>query len=183
MIGQFIGYIIGAYVVYYVGNIIYDLFLAKQKVPKEDDDGEIISLGDIVSVERTTVSNISIEDVESVNMPESYEVDESQLYSENATNEEYDISLQKNYEEEESSEWYESEEAKVQKDDLNKVEKSIKELYTKGVAVISEKKEFFKNKVAETNEGWENALAQAQMEVVMTQNNGGHKSYKSTSTR
>lgn len=184
MIGQFIGYIIGAYVLYYIGNIIYDLFLAKQKVPKGDDDGEIISLGDMVSPERTTISNVSIEDVENVNMPESYEVDENQLYSENATNEQYAISIQKNYEEEESAQWYEQKEMESQKNDLNKAAKSLQDIVKASAqSIISEKKEFIKNGFTSSAEHFESLISQAQMQVIMTSNNDGHKTYKSTATR
>lgn len=182
MIGQFIGYIIGAYFVYYIGNIIYDLFLAKPKVPKGDDDGEIISLGDIVSNEK--ISNVSIEDVETVNMPESYEVDESQLYSEKTTNEEYDLSIQKNYEEEESEEWYEQKEMQNHTNDLNKVAKSLQEIIKNSAqSIISEKKEYIKNGFTSSAEHFESLLSQAQMQVVMTNNNDGHKTYKSTASR
>lgn len=62
--------IIIVYVLYYAGNILYDVFLKKGKMEKKEEFEEF-SLSEI-STDHQSVSNVSIEDVENLNTPKSF---------------------------------------------------------------------------------------------------------------
>jgi len=62
-------FLLGAYFLYYAGNIVYDLFFKKEKILQTDVTEEF-SLGDFS--ELNTPTKIGIEDVENVNTPNSY---------------------------------------------------------------------------------------------------------------
>jgi len=62
--------LLGIYILYYGANILYDLFLKKQKTV-EVDVTEEFSLEDLAGKDHT-VSQVNIEDVENVKMPDSY---------------------------------------------------------------------------------------------------------------
>lgn len=62
--------LLGVYILYYGANILYDLFLKKQKTV-ETDVTEEFSLEDVAGKDHT-VSQVNIEDVENVTMPDSY---------------------------------------------------------------------------------------------------------------
>lgn len=63
--------LLGGYLLYYGGNIVYDLFLKKEKVLKTDN-AEEFSLGDFTELETLSPQQVSIEDVENLNMPNSF---------------------------------------------------------------------------------------------------------------
>jgi hypothetical protein len=58
------------YVVYYAGNILYDLFLKKDSTTKQEDS-DIFSVSDF-SQEPKAATMVSIDDVENLNMPQSF---------------------------------------------------------------------------------------------------------------
>ena len=60
-----------AYFLYYVGNIVYDLFLKKEKI-SEVDMTEEFSLTDISKSDNQPSVQVGIEDVESVKTPKSF---------------------------------------------------------------------------------------------------------------
>ncbi|WP_126652233.1 hypothetical protein [Chryseobacterium aureum] len=62
-----------AYVLYYAGNFIYDLFLKKD--PARQDEPEVYSLSEISDVNLEPLS-VNIEDVESLIMPKSFSKNE-----------------------------------------------------------------------------------------------------------
>lgn len=61
--------LLGVYFLYYAGNIVYDLFLKKEKILQTDVTEEF-SLGDFSP--SSTPTQIGIEDVENVNTPNSF---------------------------------------------------------------------------------------------------------------
>lgn len=61
--------LLGAYFLYYAGNIVYDLFFKKEKILQTDVTEEF-SLGDFSELNAPT--QIGIEDVENVNTPNSF---------------------------------------------------------------------------------------------------------------
>jgi len=63
--------LLGAYFLYYAGNIVYDLFLKKQK-SVQTDESEEFSLADLGQTDGQAVSRIEIEDVENIKTPKSY---------------------------------------------------------------------------------------------------------------
>ncbi|WP_312390032.1 hypothetical protein [Chryseobacterium sp.] len=63
--------ILAVYLLYYAGNILYDLFLKKEKeVYKEET--EVFSLSEISERYEDLTKNVGIEDVENLNTPKSF---------------------------------------------------------------------------------------------------------------
>lgn len=63
--------LLGAYLLYYAGNIVYDLFLKKEKTVQNDATEEF-SLGEFAESNKDEVQEIGIEDVENLNTPKSF---------------------------------------------------------------------------------------------------------------
>ena len=63
--------LLGAYFLYYAGNIVYDLFLKKEKTLHTDATEEF-SLADLGQSESLPPSSIGIEDVENIRTPKSF---------------------------------------------------------------------------------------------------------------
>ena len=180
--GKILIYIIGAYCVYYAFNIVYDMFLAKEKVPKQNDDGETISLGEITENDYAAVKNVAVEDVETVNFPTSFDADEEEIFS-SSNGEEIPLeSLKIQYEEESliEQESKETEDFKNQQVDFIEAKSSIKSvLALKTQNIISEAKQIISNNTTELD-NWESFMDRATANVVLTSNNDGHKVFKST---
>lgn len=70
--GRFVLIVLGVYLLYYAVNIIYDLYIKKEKV--EDSEEEVITLDGIDTEEN--ISNIEIDDVEEMNMPQNFSNEE-----------------------------------------------------------------------------------------------------------
>lgn len=107
--GKLIGIIVVLYVLYYAGNIIYDLFLKKEKVIEGDE--ELEEFHGEVRPEQSEVVQVSQDEVEEMNMPSSYQnnvsvsaLDDNQQEQEQEWSEEIlqetTNDLQKRYEEE-----------------------------------------------------------------------------------
>lgn len=67
------------YLLYYAGNVVYDLFIKKPIVVHNENEGEVISLGAILENESEPVKNIREEQVEDLNTPDSYQLDDEEL--------------------------------------------------------------------------------------------------------
>lgn len=89
--------ILGLYILYYAGNIIYDLFLKKEKIIETENNEQSFSLSELK--ENPTV--VGIEDVENIITPKSYEETEDTFLSANDENQ--DIEKLKSKFEEESN--------------------------------------------------------------------------------
>lgn len=63
--------LIGIYFLYYAGNIVYDLFLKKEKTVATDESEEF-SLVSFARTENPPESRIQIEDVENIRAPKSF---------------------------------------------------------------------------------------------------------------
>jgi hypothetical protein len=63
--------LLGAYFLYYAGNIVYDLFLKKEKTI-QTDVAEEYSLGDFAPAENEQPTLVGIEDVENLKTPKSF---------------------------------------------------------------------------------------------------------------
>jgi len=73
----FIQYLILVYLLYYSGNILYDIFIRKSKTPIDEQDKEEFSLGEFVKPE---VINVELDDVELMNTNSTMEVEEEELF-------------------------------------------------------------------------------------------------------
>ena len=67
------------YILYYAGNLVYDLFIKKPIVVTNQNEGELISLGSIMEIEPEPVKNIREEEVEDLDTPNSYQLDDEEL--------------------------------------------------------------------------------------------------------
>ncbi|WP_312344881.1 hypothetical protein [Chryseobacterium binzhouense] len=63
--------ILAVYLMYYAGNILYDLFLKKEKVTYKEETEEF-SLSEISEQYEYPTKNVGIEDVENLNTPKSF---------------------------------------------------------------------------------------------------------------
>lgn len=73
----FIQYLILVYLLYYSGNILYDIFIRKPKTPIDEQDKEEFSLGEFV---KPKVINVELDDVELMNTNSTMEVEEEELF-------------------------------------------------------------------------------------------------------
>lgn len=96
---KFIPIILGLYLLYYVGMVIYDLFLKKEKVVEAENSEQNYSISDFAQQNKETPVVVGIEDVENIRTPKSYEEIQEPFLS--ATDENQDIEKLKNkYEDE-----------------------------------------------------------------------------------
>ncbi|MGA9212960.1 hypothetical protein [Kaistella sp.] len=68
---KFAAIVIAIYFLYYVGNVIYDLFL-KKEITVKNEETEEFSLMEFSEEYEDDVKDIGIEDVENLNMPNSF---------------------------------------------------------------------------------------------------------------
>ena len=70
--------VIIVYILYYAGNILYDLYFKKEKLPIEEEDKQEFSLSGIG--QENKVTNIDFSDVEEMATSSSTEIDENDLF-------------------------------------------------------------------------------------------------------
>jgi hypothetical protein len=63
--------ILAVYLLYYAGNILYDLFLKKDTVLK-DEEGEEFALAAFAEVNTNEIIEVNIDDVEQLSTPTSF---------------------------------------------------------------------------------------------------------------
>ncbi|QOW09832.1 hypothetical protein Q73A0000_06910 [Kaistella flava (ex Peng et al. 2021)] len=68
---QFIIILLALYALYYVGNIVYDLFLKKESAVNSEENEDFYHL-DFEELNKTEVTTVGIEDVENLNTPKSF---------------------------------------------------------------------------------------------------------------
>ena len=96
---KFIPIILGLYFLYYVGMVIYDLLLKKEKVVEAENSEQNNSISDFAQQNKKTPVVVGIEDVENIRTPKSYEEIQEPFLS--ATDENQDIEkLKSKYEDE-----------------------------------------------------------------------------------
>jgi hypothetical protein len=115
---KFIPIILGLYFLYYMGMVIYDLFLKKEKVVEAENSEQNYSISDFAQQNKETPVVVGIEDVENIRTPKSYEEIQEPFLS--ATDENQDIEKLKNkYEDENKLEEEEMEIAEEQTENKN----------------------------------------------------------------
>ena len=115
---KFIPIILGLYLLYYVGMVIYDLFLKKEKVIEADNNEQNFSLSEFAEQQYQEPISVGIEDVENIRTPKSYEEIQEPFLS--ATDENQDIEKLKNKYEDENK--LEEEEMEIAE---NKIEPEV----------------------------------------------------------
>ena len=104
---KFITIVVVIYIIYYAANIIYDIFFKKEKRTPDEEDKEEFTFNNID--DDVKVTNVGIDDVENMDMGESMEAIEDDLFSsaanidDNETPTDTDLqAMQRKYEEEEN---------------------------------------------------------------------------------
>jgi hypothetical protein len=69
--------VIIVYLLYYAGNILYDLYFKKEKLTVEEEDKQEFSLS---GIEQIKVTNVDFNDVEEMTTSSSTEIDENDLF-------------------------------------------------------------------------------------------------------
>ncbi|ROI14492.1 hypothetical protein [Epilithonimonas hominis] len=179
------------YILYYAGNLVYDLFIKKPIVVTNQNEGELISLGSIMEIEPEPVKNIREEEVEDLNTPNSYQLDDEELlFSDNDQN-----SHKERFEEENEIEQFsltETQEAGTEnlnsqteeKKALEEKEEQQSFLSRLGVAIgIGEKEITSKSKeiipIKISDEAFRNFFEKASNHIVIA-NDNGQNFYKSS---
>ena len=115
---KFIPIILGLYFLCYVGMVIYDLFLKKEKVVEAENSEQDYSISDFAQQNKETPVVVGIEDIENIRTPKSYEEIQEPFLS--ATDENQDIEKLKNKYEDENK--LEEEEMEIAE---NKIEPEV----------------------------------------------------------
>ena len=68
---KFLIILIALYVLYYIGNIVYDLFIKKEST-LVTEESDVFSLAEFEEQNRDDVTTVGIEDVENLNTPKSF---------------------------------------------------------------------------------------------------------------
>ena len=169
--------LLGAYFLYYAGNIVYDLFLKKEKIVHTDATEEF-SLADFAQSESLPPSSIGIEDVENIRTPKSFlksEIQVSQVQNTFEENPDLD-ELRRRFESEQDL------------DGFDDVEKPIKNVTENTESIQSKNNENHQNQIQEeqglsiqksNRNKWNQLLNLAETSVQMISHNDGYKIYHS----
>ena len=169
--------LLGAYLLYYAGNIVYDLFLKKEKTLHTDATEEF-SLADFAESESLPPSSIGIEDVENIRTPKSFLKSEIQISQvQNTFEENPDLEeLRRRFESEQDIDGYDNDDEPVKNT-------------TENTEVIQSKNnENHQNQIQEEQASsiqksnrnkWHQLLNLAETSVQMISHNDGYKIYHS----
>ena len=169
--------LLGAYFLYYAGNIVYDLFLEKEKTVHADTTEEF-SLADFAQSESLPPSSIGIEDVENIRTPKSFL--KSEIPTAQAQN-----TFEENPDLEELRRRFESEQ---DLDGFDQLEESVKNTTENTEAIQSKNNENHQNQIQEeqglsiqksNRNKWYQLLNLAETSVQMISHNDGYKIYHS----
>ena len=169
--------LLGAYFLYYAGNIIYDLFLKKDKIVHTDAT-EAFSLADFAQSESLPPSSIGIEDVENIRTPKSFlksEIPTTQV--QNTFEENPDVEdLRRRFESEQDLDGFDND------------EEAVKSTTENTEAIQSKNNENHQNQIQEEQASsiqksnrnkWHQLLNLAETSVQMISHNDGYKIYHS----
>jgi len=169
--------LLGAYLLYYAGNIVYDLFLKKEKTLHTDATEEF-SLADFAESESLPPSSIGIEDVENIRTPKSF------LKSEIPTTQ-VQNTFEENPDLEELRRRFESEQ---DIDGFDNDDEPVKNTTENTEVVQSKNNENYQNQIQEEQASsiqksnrnkWHQLLNLAETSVQMISHNDGYKIYHS----
>ncbi len=169
--------LLGAYFLYYAGNIVYDLFLKKEKTIPTDATEEF-SLADFAQSENLPRSSVGIEDVENIRTPKSFL--KSEIPTAQAQN-----TFEENPDLEELRRRFESEQ---DLDGFDQLEEPIKNTTENIEAIQSKNNENHQNHTQEeqglsiqksNRNKWHQLLNLAETSVQMISHNDGYKIYHS----
>lgn len=169
--------ILTVYLVYYAGNILYDLFLKKEKEAYKEETEEF-SLSEISEQYENITKNVGIEDVENLNTPKSFNKNLFHSDSIAETEERQDLKyLREQFESEQdidnfqNEEKLEEEQPKIAETLPGRTQETIPDQDTtkRSLAAGQTYKDKFRD-----------LLNLAETSVQLISNNDGHKIYQST---
>ena len=169
--------LLAVYFLYYAGNVVYDLFLKKEKTVHTDDTEEF-SLADFAQSESLPPSSVGIEDVENIRTPKSFL--KSEIPTAQAQN-----TFEENPDLEELRRRFESEQ---DLDGFDQLEEPIKNTTENIEAIQSKNNENHQNHIQEeqglsiqksNRNKWNQLLNLAETSVQMISHNDGYKIYHS----
>ena len=169
--------LLGAYFLYYAGNIVYDLFLKKEKTLHTDATEEF-SLADLGQSESLPPSSIGIEDVENIRTPKSFLKSEIQISQvQNTFEENPDLEeLRRRFESEQDIDGFDND------------DEPVKNTTENTEVVQSKNNENYQNQIQEEKASsiqksnrnkWHQLLNLAETSVQMISHNDGYKIYHS----
>ena len=169
--------LLGAYLLYYAGNIVYDLFLKKEKTLHTDATEEF-SLADFAKSENLPPSSVGIEDVENIRTPKSFLKSEIQISQvQNIFEENPDLEeLRRRFESEQDIDGFDND------------DEPVKNTTENTEVVQSKNNENYQNQIQEEQASsiqksnrnkWHQLLNLAETSVQMISHNDGYKIYHS----
>ena len=169
--------LLGAYFLYYAGNIVYDLFLKKEKTVHTDATEEF-SLADFAQSENLPPSSVGIEDVENIRTPKSFLKSEIQISQvQNTFEENPDLEeLRRRFESEQDIDGFDND------------DEPVKNTTENTEVVQSKNNENYQNQIQEEQASsiqksnrnkWHQLLNLAETSVQMISHNDGYKIYHS----
>ena len=169
--------LLGAYFLYYAGNIVYDLFLKKEKTLHTDATEEF-SLADFAQSESLPPSSIGIEDVENIRTPKSFLKSEIQISQvQNTFEENPDLEeLRRRFESEQDIDGFDND------------DEPVKNVTENTESIQSKNNENHQNQIQEeqglsiqksNRNKWYQLLNLAETSVQMISHNDGYKIYHS----
>ena len=169
--------LLAVYFLYYAGNVVYDLFLKKEKTIPTDATEEF-SLADFAQSENLPRSSVGIEDVENIRTPKSFLKSEIPISKAQNT-------FEKNPDLEELRRRFESEQ---DLDGFDNDEEAVKSTTENTEAIQSKNNENHQNQIQEeqglsiqksNRNKWYQLLNLAETSVQMISHNDGYKIYHS----
>ena len=166
-----------AYFLYYAGNIVYDLFLKKEKIVHTDATEEF-SLADFAQSESLPPSSIGIEDVENIRTPKSFLKSEIPIsQAENAFEENPDLKeLRRRFESEQDIDGFDNDDEPVKNTTENSEVVQSKNNENHQDHIQEEQA----SSIQKSNRNkWHQLLNLAETSVQMISHNDGYKIYHS----
>ena len=169
--------LLAVYFLYYAGNVVYDLFLKKEKTVHTDDTEEF-SLADFAQSESLPPSSIGIEDVENIRTPKSFLKSEIPIsQAQNTFEENPDLAeLRRRFESEQDIDGFDND------------DEPVKNTTENTEVVQSKNNENYQNQIQEEQASsiqksnrnkWHQLLNLAETSVQMISHNDGYKIYHS----
>lgn len=180
--------LIALYTLYYVGNIIYDLFLKTQSTVKTNDN-EIFSLAEFEEENRSEVKTVGIEDVENLTTPKSFYIKQFPIEIVKSEERQDIDDYRRRFESEQNIDSFDEKTSLEQPEKIiEEVEENLEnefeeELHNEEVNQLENIEEHLLKIEKASNNYWENVLNIATSSVQLVQNLNGHKVYHSTLNR
>lgn len=169
--------LLAAYFLYYAGNILYDLFLKKEKITHVDLTEEF-SIGGFAQTDAEPPSRIGIEDVENVSTPKSFLKKELDFQKTSSTDQQPDLEeLRKRFEAEQD---IDDMTAPVNDTKSAPAEKSLSDNTSQPQDMPVKAEEYPKREKAEPKKShWKELLNLSETTVQLVANYEGQKVYHS----